>query len=422
MSLVGIIYKIEHVCDLYWKYPVVVSFGIDKVRSLEFPAVTVCSLNRIYDFSNERTGDNPIHMPLIISEFRSLYHCRNGTEERKKANDSSLKFLIHYYSKDVKQRYEMGIQPSRFIKNCSFNNKICSTSDITNFTNFRYGNCIIFNKQKRGKELLRTSQIGHGNGLILELNMFHKMYTKMEHTLGLKVIIHHPMANPSAEDDGFIVSPGFETSVSLRQTIYRRLPKPYKDHCMNYGADKNNPVRNKNECIRRCIQVKNFENCRCIDQSLGVMNNLRQCNFTDVTESCCIDAVLKDMSLRSSSCSCPLPCISVNYNEIVSRALLQWSEADETVNYNLDYLYEYVEPRFSSREDTKGSLVILNIFYSTLERYIYEQKPQWQEAEIISYIGNELGLWLGLSLVAIFELFEKLVLIIKYAVSKFLTP
>ncbi|KAF8767672.1 Degenerin mec-4 like protein [Argiope bruennichi] len=311
---------------------------------------------------------------------------------------------MDYYSKSIKERYEMALKPMFFINQCSFNNKKCSS--LKSVANFRYGSCIVFNKQKQGKKNLQISQTGQGTGLIFLLHLHHRNYHESDTTFGVKVIIHHPMVNPNTEEDGFIVSPGFETSISLRQTIYRRLPKPYKDHCVNYGAGTNSLATNKNECIRKCIQARNFETCGCIDQSLGVMDNLRHCNFTDIVESCCIDAVLKNMSHHSSSCSCPLPCSSVYYNEIVSKALLLGTNGSY-------YLEQYSNP-----EIIKFSIVRLNIFYSTLERYIYEQKPQWQETEIISYIGNELGLWLGLSLVVIFEVFEILMLVLKCIIAK----
>ncbi|GBL99192.1 hypothetical protein AVEN_140661-1 [Araneus ventricosus] len=107
------------------------------------------------------------------------------------------------------------------------------------------------------------------------------------------------MTNPNAEEGGFIASTGFEISVTLIQTIYRRIPKLYREDCMNYGTKKNNFVANKIECIRRRIQAKIFEKCRCIDPSLGVVKSLRQYNFTDVKDSCCIEAILNVISLHS---------------------------------------------------------------------------------------------------------------------------
>ncbi|GIY16697.1 degenerin mec-10 [Caerostris darwini] len=63
----------------------------------------------------------------------------------------------------------------------------------------------------------------------------------------------------------------------------------------------------------------------------------------------------------------------------------------------------------SAGEDIKTyrkSHAKVRIFFSTFAMVTYEQKPVFLESEIFSYLGGELGLWLGLSLIAVFELLE----------------
>ncbi|GBN21124.1 Acid-sensing ion channel 4 [Araneus ventricosus] len=390
LSLIVTLYRIQKCFHLYWQYPIVVSLEIDKLNSLEFPAVTVCNLNRRKINITIREGIAIIGTPLILSERRHLHYCQNGTIKSDKMNEKKLNLLMEYYGLDEEERRKAGIPASEFMKSCSFNGKYCSTFLLNNFTDFRYGNCITFNKQKLGRKPLRTTEIGAGSGLIFHLNLGYAFYEDIQNTFGAKLVVHHPEKAPSPEDDGLFVSPGFETSVSLKQTIDIRLPKPYRDHCMNYGLVANGFAKSKNECIRKCIQTKSYEKCGCIDQSLGVMNHLKQCDFRNALESCCLDEVLDSMSFHGTLCNCPLPCRSVYYNEKLSRALLIPKETE-----------------FRGME-TKYGTVKLNVFYSSLERLTYEQQPKWEEPELLSYIGNELALWLGLSIIAVFEIFEKI--------------
>ncbi|GFT99640.1 acid-sensing ion channel 1, partial [Nephila pilipes] len=240
-----------------------------------------------------------------------------------------------------------------------------------------------------GKEPEPILEVGAGSGLILKLNLETDKYASITHTKGAIITIHNPEEIPNPEENGFIVSPGYETSISLRQTVVRRLPAPYKDRCLNYKS-KANEYSNKNECIRSCVQDHNFEKCRCIDPTLVIKRNKKICNLKNMTKICCLDEVLKYLTYNGPVCDCPLPCNSVHYNEKVSKALLPRTHPGKT------------------------SSMKLNVFYSSLERQVYEYRPKFDFPEFLSYLANMLGLWLGLSLVAVFELFEKLLICAKY--------
>ncbi|GBM34949.1 hypothetical protein AVEN_196199-1 [Araneus ventricosus] len=107
--LVGSIYNIQKYCYFYWQYPVVVNFQIEQTRSLEFPAVTVCNLNRISSI-NYRTGkdDGITGTPLMYSESRGLYNCQNRSDGKDEENQMILNFLMIYYGLDEVKRFKLG--------------------------------------------------------------------------------------------------------------------------------------------------------------------------------------------------------------------------------------------------------------------------------------------------------------------------
>ncbi|XP_055941763.1 degenerin mec-10-like [Argiope bruennichi] len=204
-------------------------------------------------------------------------------------------------------RFEFGIDPSYLVNMCTFNGKICSLSKFTNFTNYRYGNCITFNKRIQGVKPLLISETGEKSGLRMKLKLQINDFINTTRTSGAKIFIHEPSENPNPEEDGFIISPGYEFTVSLKQTVFHRLPAPYKDNCFNYDSEAGSAMSSKNTCIRSCIQQKNFERCGCIDQTLGVMKELKPCNFLNKTESCCLDEVLDIMSRNGATCNSRKP-------------------------------------------------------------------------------------------------------------------
>ncbi|GIY05791.1 acid-sensing ion channel 3 [Caerostris darwini] len=342
---------------------------------------------------------------LIFSERRSLQNCNrynNGTFAVNKKKEKRLKFLTEYYTISDEQRLFLGINTSEFLDECSFNNRRCSSIHLTNFSDLRYGNCISFNKKLKGEETLRISETGFGSGLILKFRLNLQYYLDTTHTLGAKVVIHDPKDSPDLEEEGYIIGPGSQISISLKQTVHQRLPAPYKDKCLDYSTQTNAYMTNRNNCIRSCIQIKNYDTCGCIDQTLETMNDLNRCNLTSKKEVCCLNGVLDSMSKHAYTCNCALPCSSIYYNELLSKSLLLPINQDSP---------EYVKFLF------KYNYLTLNIFYSSLERHIYQQRPVWTVTDLLSCMGNNFGLWLGLSLVVLFEILEKFIVIIKHVLA-----
>ncbi|GBM60452.1 Acid-sensing ion channel 3 [Araneus ventricosus] len=282
----------------------------------------------------------------------------------------------------------------------------------------RYGNCITFNKKAKGAEILQTSRTGFGGGLVLDLQLESLQYTAISHTYGVKVVVHDPDEKPCLEEEGFIASPGYETSISLKQTVFRRLPPPYKDKCSNYETEA--LIKSKSGCIRACLQNKNFAKCGCIDPTFSADTDLdanmtlhsdarkesvrERCNLANKTQSCCLDEVLDSMAGSGPVCECPLPCTSVSYSGLVSRSAL----AKEMLHLKLNNCRSF-DPETLYKEEN----VRLNIFYSTLEKYVYQQHPRWDGSTLLSYVGNQFALWLGLSMATFFEFVEKIIFLFK---------
>ncbi|KAF8793272.1 Polypeptide N-acetylgalactosaminyltransferase like protein [Argiope bruennichi] len=352
-------------------------------QNLTFPAISICNLNRI-----QAKLRNPIGTPLTVSERKALYDCKaiqNVTKEFPRKFLMSVRYLQTYYNMDQKTRFKLGQPLSNFLKDCSFNGNECSKMNLTYYSNFYYGNCLTFNKRSTETDVLQTSISGAGSGLILLLNLETDLYLDTTHTLGARVIIHDPDHEPDSEESEFIVSPGYETVISLQQVIHYRLPSPYKDHCKNYDFQDKSFRYSKNDCIRACIQNQYFERCECIDKSLTDIKDLEACDVMNKTQICCLDAVQDNMSSHGSICSCPLPCRLVTYKAKLSRSLLPPT----------NILKRGQKFKRDARRHLNMNNVRVNIFYSNMERFVYRQRAEWSLAELLSYVGNEIGLWLG---------------------------
>ncbi|GIX97473.1 acid-sensing ion channel 3 [Caerostris extrusa] len=372
------------------EYPVVVTINRVQEKSLEFPAISICNLNRMkQDESGTNIDFHETHQtgtPLILTERTQYSQCKKDQNSTTMSDDdinvSTMKSLKEYYETAEAKRFVMGRKLSDFMKECLFNGKLCPKNSLNNLFSLRYGYCFTFNKKTQDLRPLYVSQTGIGTGLNIKLNLDTLHYMKISHTRGAIMVIHNPRDPPNPEEDGYILSPGFETSVSIKHIMVHRLPAPFKDRCIDY---KRKPLMaSKNDCIRTCIQEHNFAKCHCIDPTLSIPSPLRLCNLLNKTEMCCLDDVLKDLTEYGPICDCPLPCVSTYYDAKLSRALLSkalmmsWRE----------------EMYYASSGGIKGYMeenLRLNVFYEDLGRMVYKQRPKFEGTEFLSYLGNQLG-------------------------------
>ncbi|XP_076330961.1 bile acid-sensitive ion channel-like [Tachypleus tridentatus] len=125
---------------------------------------------------------------------------------------------------------------------------------------------------------------------------------------------------------------------------------------------------------------------------------------------------------RTLKCDCPLSCRKSTFDMTLSSSML----------FNMEEESEFPEPSQETVQSNSGSrrglrqswtssnenFAKLRVFYKTLDHIIYRQQPKYQSNEIFSNLGGQLGLWLGISLVAWFEAIETIYLLIGYVFSK----
>ncbi|GFY34355.1 acid-sensing ion channel 4 [Trichonephila clavipes] len=415
LVLVGCCYYIYRFMDLYFTYPIKITLNTEVQSSVNFPSVTVCNMNRMkseyesclgsdYDFRKCSTGrENQFGSGFTFKlperrNFQSCYSQLSG--KRQKDADNFTEFFEKYSQlKHVKRRF-YGHQLKDLIQSCSFRGKPYDKKQFSYFFNTRYGNCFTFNSYDPMKELTVRS-IGRESGLELILNVEHQQYLPISHTIGGRIVIHKSL-NPDPEGSGISVIPGYETDILLQQTSIRRLPAPYKDECAVYNDDSS--MKNQAECIESCLQDYNLAKCGCIEPEFKELeyNDLKKCDMKSSTDVCCLDGVLNYLAIHGTNCSCPLPCVTEKFTEHTTTAT--WPSGA----YFFRGRSNVTNKDWNSLKKYRASHAKVNIFFSTLENIVYEQNPCFHESELLSHLGGELGLWLGLSIVAVFELLEVL--------------
>ncbi|KAF8793543.1 Degenerin mec-10 like protein [Argiope bruennichi] len=336
--------------------------------------------------------------PLVLPERRG-FHLRNNNESKV-----HLEFLEKYYKLSSFNRENTGYQLQEIVKSCSFNFKPC---EFRHNLNMRYGNCFTFNQLNGDfQNVLIETSVGPSNGLEMSLSIEPDQYLSISHTTGIRIAVHDPSDEPNPEDKGITIAPGFETHVALKQTVMRRLPAPYKDECVFYGDETRSLMKSRTLCVQACIQEYNFAKCGCIEPTFWTMSPYKHCNTTNSAEMNCLDSLVKDLATHGADCQCPPPCLSKHYNEQITKAL--WPSSASFLEKNISNISE------ASLELYRKYHARVRIFFSTLERSVYEQTGMFHDSEMLSNLGGEFALWLGLSLFVLCELMEAFFFLVNY--------
>ncbi|XP_015913576.1 acid-sensing ion channel 4-A-like [Parasteatoda tepidariorum] len=410
----------------FLSYPTVTSL-LHKIDDKDqYPSVTICNLNRI-----KRTSDNCLKLALpwavcygnrvffngsylILSERKNFFSCKRKQKNTNSEEKNTIMGLLTKFAKlGLSERKSLGSKAETFITHCTFRGQQCNWKDFTLTHSLQYGNCFTFNSSKYfyGNEINKS--YGYNKGLEIILNLETVNYLPLlSASVGAKVIIHDSFEEPNIEDKGFFISPGFQTSVSLRKTVVERLPSPFKDQCKNYKSE----FTTQSDCIRRCIQKESYQECGCIDPGIETKSTgFRICNLTNSFQMCCLDNVIENMAIHGPICPCPLPCLSTKYEEVVTRT--KWPSQK--------YFYEYQIHQlnltdFQTHIETfKWFHTFLDIYSDTYEMDLIKQESMFESSELYSCLGGNLGLFLGISFAVVFEIVEFVIVMLINFVRQF---
>nr|XP_042901302.1 acid-sensing ion channel 2-like [Parasteatoda tepidariorum] len=355
------LYQIICFTNSFFNYPIVVVLRLVDENSDLYPATTVCNLNpmkKIYNICFKETPyycNYSIHtdleeglvtdglfqflMPVSQTFYSSVL---NKTFDKSKM--SMIEFLTSYTKLNAEARKAYGTRGKSFIKYCSFKGSFCSANDFEFNQNTIFGNCYTFKPSTYSKRLLtKQSLLLNNNNLEIILNLETDSYIEyLSMRIGALVTIHGAFEEPSIEEKGILVSPGFETHIKIKTTETKRLPAPYKDKCMDYRLQLLNP----RDCILGCLQEINQEKCDCVDPMVPVhKTDSLMCNMTDMKDISCLFDVINNLLVYHSKCNCDLPCFSTNYNEQIDNDRLLHAHLDVLIsqNYALNYITYLLE-------------------------------------------------------------------------------
>ncbi|KAI8492335.1 hypothetical protein Bbelb_297880 [Branchiostoma belcheri] len=311
---------------------------------------------------------------------------------------------------------EMGHQKEDLILQCTFDKERCSLDDFKMTQNAKYGNCFTFNHGDDGV-VRNTTKVGAEYGLKLTLSIESNEYVGLfGQDIGAKVTIHSVGSTPFPEGNAINAKPGESTFVGLKRSSIKRLPYPYGDCTSHQERDALYGGRYTYEtCQHSCLQAALLHECGCSDELIAINSTL--CSVLNKTQECCRQDVRSRHEDGNLSCDCRQSCNEDSYALWLSSSL--WP-SDSYVWYVLENIHTRSQAQNLplNPDELRQNLARIHVYFRDLNYELITENPTYTEESLLSGLGGLLGLYVGLSVITVFEFINLLVDLFKAAFNK----
>ena len=264
------------------------------------------------------------------------------------------------------------------------------------------------------------------------------------------------------------VPPGHVATFYVNMRSTERLGLPYGRCTDTYPFEpKPTGIYIQSTCYDACIQMKTIDSCACKSEELPYQGNSKQnhvpycSSLADVTHSkqlslaalktafnevkrrknCAVEVSTNRTVAKSCEFMCPLACVEFHYD--IDMNMIQWPsrngfvdqtaeammkqlmERNDTERFNLYRRYFNFEINDSQPEDLSQfdykeltkELSFISVQLKNLDLTVTSEVPEYTVYQLLSDIGGQLGLWIGMSVITVAEMIELFVNLIQIFMS-----
>lgn len=457
----GLVYHLYMLSNRYANFEIQTTLRLDIPQSLPFPSVTVCNLSpidkskltnstfikallaleneEIYDENGEviknfRYSNCIRNESAVVSggeasyNFSVCYYLDNIVNFLKTSNTSDLTDLRDQMQLEWDDFYNGAHSLEDFVVYCTYDHRECGEMyRVDSYYSSRYGRCYTYGNLMDAR-LKATKPGDKGGGLELVLNVNSENYIGLlTPETGVKVAITDPDLQPLPDVDGILASPGTTTMVALKRKETKRLKAPYKSDCMDSYPDQLIPILAEATlkysdilCQKACRDLYANKSCGCFEsldtpEAAGVT-----CTPMFVAnEWSCLSKLFRINESNSpyekfqqENCNCKVACNTVSFDKMISQA--PWpTKAHQSVLSRMSKNKKLKALMKSSSEHVRKNLVHIHVFYETFNVDVVEETADYSLTSLFSDVGGITGLYLGMSIVTVFELLECLCTTVK---------
>lgn len=408
----------------YLEYKVNSKISFKREVPLLFPAVTVCNKNPfISNFSKkfiEESFDKIGIKDYINTQiFRNIF----SEENKLQSNIMVLRLFLQVLTLglDLENRKNLSYPFNKFILSCYFSSKECYEDDFEWYFSLTYGNCFRFNtgRNSAGKTIpLKYSNMpGKFYGLALQLNTGTPEHLEiLSKSDGIRIMINNNSDTPQS-DEGIDVSTGVQTSIQVKKIVNVHLPKPYSNCIDKNQIDKAiflgrilniyNTTYRHDICYLYCFQLMIVETCECDFQGLFTVKYNKSCTSVDKIKCLTMNFIKLMESFKHKEClnNCPPECEDISFSLSISSSLYPSKNFFKALKHN-----QKIKDIFSNKSftlsDLREKISFVIIYFEKLNYMTIEDSPNMLFFNLMASIGGWLGLFLGISVLSLVELFE----------------
>ena len=335
-----------------------------------------------------------------------------------------------------------GHRKEDFIAQCVFDGSGCTVDrDFQTIQNQDFGNCFTFNsandvtKQNDENFNVRSStNTGFASGLKLSLFLDKDEYIGvLGQNSGARVTISNSKEYPHISTEAIYISAGAVTVITLKQEIIQREKHPFSN-CTESWPDNlkfSNFAKQfaytQDFCIDLCKKIAIVKNCNCSQTpefELSDKEEIRAksgnfCNPWYPPHYKCVQSVLSDIEKGVKKCPCEQPCKERVLNFVTS--VSEWPTQSyapyfaRLLQRSSSKIQSFVS---SAVNDSRGldaaklseilrkNFARVEIHFEDLNFYKLQESPKYILATLFGTLGGNMGLWLGWSVLIIFEIFQ----------------
>ena len=366
--------------------PTATTISTIRHSTLTFPAVTICNLNNFRFGVLAERNSNLLNL-IAVSEDANI--CVETLESVSQSENLSN---ITYEKLIVQARHQV----EELVLGCNFAGKPCG--NITKvfqpiFTSL--GICYTFNSGLLTPPL-QSKGTGHRQGLQLMVFVNQFEYVTPDDA-GVKIAIHTQSEPPLPNDQGIGVPIGSNAFISIKEqnnqdNTGKNCRSPTDQSIFNFLQGEYTTY-SESACLVDCTHTSLADDCECIGaRSFYPPDTARYSQLPNCTldNLCCIT---NDELISPNECNCPAACSSTSY--------------DTTVSYSF-YPAEYISNLISSTYNISANLFPTNllqvlVYFETLNVETQTTNNAYSVIALLSDIGGQVGLFLGLSVISVLE-------------------
>ncbi|KAL3117676.1 hypothetical protein niasHT_010234 [Heterodera trifolii] len=238
----------------------------------------------------------------------------------------------------------------------------------------------------------------HGLRLLVHINT--SDYLPTTQSAGVRIAIHSQDEHPFPDAFGYSAPTNMLSSFGIGLRKVTRLPIPegeclMPDHPLPSWYIYKDYKYEPEGCYKSCYQNQIILRCGCADPRYPSPNNYTKvCNSLDALSRNCL-LVESTKFTRAQQCSCKHPCKHDLYTPTFSSARLTPEAFKKSTSCS------------SAKGICNGfnaeSAVLLEIYYEQMSHEVLTESESYMLVNFVSDVGGQAGLWLGASILTLFE-------------------